>query len=128
MSVRLHLRTAGNALLRSLPVAWRRMLLKGFAEQPELAEACGLQVVPAVFLSPVPFPSEIDAGRLGERRLLPGIDLRTDSALALLKELILRAGDELARFPAQQETAAVPSLRNETYADFDAATLYAMLR
>jgi hypothetical protein len=128
MPLRHLLRRAGNALLSALPTALRRAVLKGFAEQPELAEECGFQVVPTVFYSPVPVPAEISRDRLGERRLLPGIDLRIAPALALCAELTQRFDAELAQIPRQRTTDGLLWLENDVYSGFDAATLYAMLR
>ena len=104
-----------------------RTFLKAFLAHPEFAERAGFHVVPTVFWSPLPNLAEIDRARFDRPRELPAIDLRLDDGLALLGEL-LRFAPETARFPRHREPGCLLWLENGTYADFDAATLYAMLR
>lgn len=125
--MRAALRRLADSCFALVPPVLVRACLKSFAMHPELAGRCGFDVVPRVFYSPVPLPEEIDRARLEQARELPGIDLRVSSALALLAELH-RFAPELAAVPRQRTADCVLWLENGTYADFDAATLYAMLR
>ena len=121
------IRKTFDFLVGCLPVAIVRGLLKSFCNHAEYAERAGFQVYPRVFYSPFPITDEIDRTALRAKRSLPGVEFDVDRALALLKELGRFSG-ELAEIP-RQKTAGVPIwYENGTYADFDTATLYAMLR
>lgn len=128
MTPRAALRHSGNALLGLVPARVARLLLKGFSDRPELAEAAGFTVVPTLFYSPVVQVHEVDRARLLEPRPLPGVDLRLASGLALVGELATAFGPELAAIPRHRTGDQRAWFENGTYADFDAATLYAMLR
>lgn len=121
------LRRVANSCAACVPPYLVRVVLKTFSDRPELAARGGFDVVPRVFYSPIPLPEEIDASKLDQVRYLPGIDLRESAALKLLDELIAFA-PEIARIPRHRSADCLLWLENGTYADFDAATLYAMLR
>lgn len=125
--MRAALRRLGDRCVGLIPPSLLRTFLKAFTAHPEFAERAGFSVMPSVFWSPVPNVAEIDRARFDQRRALPAIDLRLDSALALLDSL-LRFAPETARFPRQRDAGCPLWLENGTYADFDATTLYAMLR
>jgi hypothetical protein len=127
-TVRRQLRDFGNTLLGFMPLSLRRMLLKGFADRPELAESAGHLVLPRRFDTPGPIVEEISRELLKRPRVLPGIDLRTDSALALLASLVEKFAGEIAQIPRERTPECILWMENHTYQDFDTATLYAMLR
>lgn len=114
-------------MVGQVPVAIIRGLLKSFYNYPELAERAGFQVHPRVFYSPLPDPDEVNRATLREKRSLPGVELAAHRSLALLNQLAGFAS-ELAEIPRQKTAGALTWYENGTYADFDAATLYAMLR
>jgi len=121
------LRRLFNACVAAAPVAIIRGFLKAFVVRPDVAERAGFQVYPKVFYSPMPIVEEIDITRLRERRSLPGVALAVNDYLALLRQLTRFAG-ELAQIPRQKKLGEPIWYENGTYADFDTATLYAMLR
>lgn len=121
------LRRFGNSCLALVPPCAIRACLKSFAAHPELSARCGFDVVPRRFYSPIPLPEEIDIHQLALPRHLPGVDLREANALLLLDELI-RFAPEIAEVPRHRSPGCILWMENDTYADFDAATLYAMLR
>ena len=121
------LRQKGDSLVALLPRWFFRAFLKTFKTHPELAEQVGFHVHPRSFDSPLPLMEEIDAAKLAEPRVLPGIDLRVASALTLLGELRLFAG-ELDRFPYDRDGQSPFWFSNKSFTDFDAAVLYSMLR
>ncbi len=128
MSIRKQFRTMGNAALQWMPRNLRRKLLKGFSDQPELAEECGFQVMPRVFYSPAPLLDEIARERLLEERPLPGIDLRLPSALSLVETLARHYSPEIAEIPRERTPGMLMWMENASYQDFDTATLYGVLR
>jgi Methyltransferase domain len=128
MNLRHRARILGNRLLASLPAGFQRMLLKGFSDQPHVAEACGFHILPSTFYSPLPIYSEISKEAFSERRLLPGIDLRINEGLALLERLSAAAASECATLPRSRTEGSLFWHGNGTYEDDDATTLYAMLR
>src|SRR4051812_36483905 len=111
-----------------MPLALRRMLLKGFADRPELAENAGHVVLPLRFDTPGPIVSEISREVLFRARVLPGIDLRVEAALVLLGTLVDKCAGEIAQIPRERTPGCIIWMENHTYQDFDTATLYAMLR
>ncbi len=110
-----------------LPRWFLRMFLKTFKTRPELAEAAGFHVHPRTFDSPLPLMEEIDAAKLAKPRLLPAIDLRVSSALALVEQLQPFVA-ELDSVPYEREPKRPFWFNNASFTDFDAAVLYAMLR
>jgi hypothetical protein len=121
------LRKCFDFVVGRVPVAIIRGLLKSFYNHPEFAERAGFQVHPKVFYSPLPDPMEVNRGALREKRQLPGIELAGERSIDLLRQLACFS-NELAEVPRQKTAGALMWYENGTYADFDAATLYAMLR
>jgi predicted O-methyltransferase YrrM len=95
--------------------------------RPELAEAAGFHVHPCRFDSPLPLMAEIDWQALGRPRLLPGVDFRVPSALALIQSLKSFSA-ELDSIPYEQSSGVQFWFNNGTFSDFDAAGLYTLLR
>jgi hypothetical protein len=122
-----HLREIGNGLVGAIPAPLLRAFFKCFNTHPEIAERAGFYVLPRVFWAPIPNPDEINSAALSLPRALPGIDLRAQAALTLLDELA-KFASEIAKMPAEQTDGAELWLANGTYTDFDAASLYAILR
>src|SRR4051794_23966505 len=81
------LRMFGNSLVGAVPTSLLKMFFKTFESRQELAEAAGFHVLPRRSDSPVMHPEEIDFAALAKPRVLPGVDLRVNSALELLKLL-----------------------------------------
>jgi hypothetical protein len=121
------LRKFGNRLAAGIPTPILRMFMKVFLTRPDLADRAGFHVCPAVFWSPVPDPREINLPRLLERRFLPGVDLRESEALHTLERLVEFA-PEIQRIPRQRTNDCQIWLENDGYNDFDAASLYALIR
>jgi hypothetical protein len=121
------LRDAGNAVVATIPTRALRAFFKCFNTRPEVAEQAGFFVSPRTFWSPIPDPEEVDVAALSQRRILPAVDLREKACLGLLERLIQFA-PEIAEMPAERVPGNDLWLSNETYTDFDAASLYAMLR
>jgi hypothetical protein len=123
--MRHQLRKTFDAVIGAIPTALVKGLLKTFQNHPALAERAGFQVYPRVFYSPFPDPEMIDIQRLREKRLLPGIDIDTAKALALLED-ISRFAEEMGQFPRNPADQSIAWSR--TYPSFDTATLYGMIR
>jgi hypothetical protein len=121
------LRSAGDAMMAMVPTPLLRTFLKTFNARPELAEAAGFHVHPRRFYSPLPLMEEIDKSKLNTPRLVPAIDLRIPSALSLMEQ-IARWVPELDSVPYEHDDKSPFWFSNLTFEDFDAATLYAMLR
>jgi len=105
-------------------------LLRGFLRilhvRPEVTDRVGYQVYPQVFYNPFPEPSQVDTARLLQKRTLPGVHFNSQMTDSLLPELTRYAG-EIAEF-VQNRPAHLVRAWDLTYAGFDIATLYAMLR
>jgi hypothetical protein len=121
------LRSAGDAVMAKVPTPMLRVFLKTFNARPELAEAAGFHVHPRRYDSPLPLMEEIEAAKLNQPRLLPAIDLRISPALELLKQIRPWVA-ELDSVPYERDGKSPFWFNNLTFTDFDAATLYAMLR
>jgi hypothetical protein len=124
------LRTFGNSLVGAVPTSLLRMFFKTFESRQELAEAAGFHVLPRRPDSPVMHIEEIDFAALAKPRALPGIDLRVDSALELLKKLKPFAA-ELDVIPYESSSNAPFWFTPEflvSFPDYDTAVLYSMLR
>jgi len=120
-------RQRGDALVALLPTWALRAFFKTFATRPELAETAGFHVHPRNFDSPLPLMEELDRDALAKPRLLPAIDLRVPSALALMERLRPFA-TELDQIPYERDGSSPFWFNNLTFTDFDAAVLYGMLR
>jgi hypothetical protein len=121
------LRSKGDSAVAHLPRWLLRNFLKSFNARPEVAEAVGFHVHPHRFDSPLPLMEEIDKAKHAEPRLLPAIDLRASSALALLPKLQPYIS-ELDGVPYKSDGQASFWFENGSFSDFDAAVLYGMLR
>jgi hypothetical protein len=124
------LRTFGNSLVGAVPTSLLKMFFKTFESRQELAEAAGFHVLPRRSDSPVMHPEEIDFAALAKPRSLPGVDLRVNSALDLLK-LLKPFAAELDAIPYEPSSSAPFWFTPEfltSFPDYDTAVLYSMLR
>jgi hypothetical protein len=123
-------RMFGNSLVGAVPPSLLKMFFKTFESRQELAEAAGFHVLPRRSDSPVMHLEEIDFAALAKPRALPGVDLRVNSALELLKVLKPFAA-ELDVIPYENSSSAPFWFTPEflaSFPDYDAAVLYSMLR
>jgi predicted O-methyltransferase YrrM len=126
-SVRSHLMRALNASLGVLPQKASRMLFETLAARQDIAESAGYHVYPRTYFSPLVLRHELDIPALQHRRRLPGIEFNEASALALIDKL----GEftkELADVPYDRSPDEPFWFSNGWFSDFDAASLYAVLR
>jgi len=103
-----------------------RGLLRLLHVRPELTDRVGYQVYPQVFYNPFPEPAQIDAARLAEKRDLPGVRFNTEATDGFLRDLARYSG-EVSEFIRNRPANLIKNWDN-TYAGYDLATLYGMLR
>jgi hypothetical protein len=101
--------------------------VRGYRLLRRAAERAGFQVVLKTFYSPIPELDKLPPGWFERVSDLPGIDLRLDRQLELLRE---RLGAPMAEFrpPAKAPTADAYGSDNPSYSLLDASVLYAMVR
>lgn len=100
-------------------------LLKSYANQPELTLRSAFRCFPQVFYSPLVDPGEIDLGKLGAKRALPGITINMEEVSAWVDKISGYA-PEFKWAPRDPVSGAVPW--SETYTTMDSAFLYCLLR
>jgi len=125
--MKLIVRKLTNFLLRLLPKAVTRHLLKSIWYQPRFQDALRMHVQPYRYDSAIPTRFDVDVERLKQKRNLPGISWNEQEFLAVLRALTLYGG-ELADIPTERTGDSEFWFRNGVYGDGDAATLYAMIR
>ncbi len=110
-----------------IPTWLLRGFLKSFDYRQDLVEAAGYNTIERTFYSPIPPAEQIDWARIRAPRDLPGIDLNYAGAAATLARLapITR---ELESWPARKTEGQPYWFENGSFTDFDAATLYTLLR
>ena len=121
------LRTTGYRAVEHAPHRALHWFLQALQTRPELAEAVGYQVYPRSYTSPLPLKEETDLAALQRKRFLPGIELNQQHALALVDRIAPYVG-ELASTPYERRDGEPFWFANSWFNDFDAATLYALLR
>lgn len=126
-AVRLYGRRFANAGVRLLPKPLVRHILKSFWQQPGLQDDLRFHVEPYRYESAAPTGLDVDRERLQRRRHLPGIEFPEARFLALLQALEPYAA-EFAGTPVQETPGSQFWLHNGGFEDFDAITLYGMIR
>ena len=121
------IRQAMNFAARLIPRPLVRHYLKSLWYQPRLQDSLRYHVQPYRFESVIPTRFDVDRARLKQRRNLPGIQLNERSALEFLAKLKPYAR-EITSFPLEKKTGASFWLNNYGYGDFDAVTLYCIVR
>jgi Methyltransferase domain len=116
-----------HAIVGAIPQGFIRVLLETLEARRDIPEAAGFHVYPRAYYSPLLLQEEIDLTVLDRRRLLPGIKLNEQRALALI-EKVSSYGAELDTFPYESDGRSPFWFGNDWFNDFDAATLYALLR
>ena len=116
-----------NLAARLMPRPLVRHYLKSLWYQPRLQDALQYHVQPYRFESVIPTRFDVDVARLNQRRNLPGIQLNEKSALEFLVKLKPYAR-EMAAFPLEKTPGTSFWLNNFGYGDFDAVTLYSIVR
>jgi len=122
-----HARTLKHAIVGAIPQGIIRMLLETLETRQDIPEATGFHVYPRAYYSPLLLKEEIDLTVLDRRRLLPGINLNEQGALALI-EKVSGYGSELDAIPYEADGQSPFWFANDWFNDFDAASLYALLR
>lgn len=114
-----------DRLVCLLPLYFRRLLLKSFANHPASTLEAGFRVFPQVFYSPLVDPREIDVQALRNKRFLPGISIDESRVLGLVQELSQYSA-ELDQFP--RDASGKHFVWSETYPSVDTAALYCLVR
>jgi hypothetical protein len=127
LSTRHRLRLLTTAIVAKIPRSAIRIFLRSFEWRRDVSEAAGYDVIPRVFWSPVPRGDEIDFEKLSQRRVLPGIELNEQAGLELVEKLGIYA-KELEDIPYEGSPGAPFWFDNASFTDFDAFSLYALLR
>lgn len=125
--LRYRLRLFAVWLTARIPTALLRAFFKSFDLRQEPAEAAGYNVIRREFYSPIPEIETIDWSRVRAPRHLPGIELNVAGAVASLPRLASFAR-ELDDVPYKRASEAPFWFHNQSFTDFDAAALYAVLR
>jgi hypothetical protein len=116
-----------RALTGLMPRRVLRALLASIEARPDRAAAAGYHVYPRTYTSPLLLKEEVDVVQLSQRRRLPAVNIDENRALRLIETLrpYVPELDDVA----VNAVAGEPFwLRNGWYTDFDAASLYALLR
>ena len=116
-----------NFVARSIPVPIVRQFLKSIWQQPHLQDSLHFHVQPYRYESTIPTRFDTDVGRLSQRRNLPGVDLDVARCLNFVSELKPFA-EEIISFPIEKKPGTDFWFRNYGYEDFDAVTLYSIIR
>jgi hypothetical protein len=114
-------------LLGLAPGRFIRMFLEALEARQEIPEAAGYHVYPRAYYSPLLLKEEIDLTVLDRRRVLPGITFNEQRALGWLVGLRPYV-TELESLPYEQDGTSPFWFANKWFNDFDAASLYAVLR
>jgi len=104
-----------------------RLVLETLQTRHDLAESAGYHVYPRSYLSPLLLREETDLTLLQHRRQLPGIELNEERAVALVGKLAAYSA-ELDAIPYNRVAGEPFWFANGWFTDFDAASLYALLR
>ncbi len=120
-------RALKNVIVGVIPPAVIRVLLETLETRQEIPEAAGYHVYPRTYYSPLLLKEEIDLTILERRRRLPGIRLNEQGAQDLIGK-ISPYGAELESVPYESDGTAPFWFANDWFNDFDAASLYALLR
>jgi len=121
------LRLMVNGVVGLAPQKVLRVLFETLETRLDLAESAGYHVYPRAYFSPLPLREEVDLTLLQYRRRLPGIKLDDARALAFM-ETLGRYPSELESVPYERVAGEAFWFGNGWFTDFDAASLYALLR
>jgi Methyltransferase domain len=127
LTLRHRLRLLTNALVARIPRPAIRIFLRSFEWRRDISESIGYDVIPRRFGSPVASKVEIDFEKLSQRRNLPGIELNERAGLELVQKLVAYT-QEVEDIPYEDSPGAPFWFDNASFTDFDAFTLYALLR
>jgi predicted O-methyltransferase YrrM len=116
-----------HAVVGAIPPRVVRILLETLETRQDISEAAGFHVYPRTYYSPLLLKEEIDLTVLEQRRRLPGVSLNEQAAVALV-ETLSSYGSELDTLPYESNGKAPYWFANDWYNDFDAASLYALIR
>ncbi len=116
-----------QTIVSAIPRRIVRVLLETLEAHQEVPEAAGFHVYPRTYYSPLLLKEELDLTVLEQRRQLPGVRLNERAAVALL-ETMSSYGPELDALPYESDGKSPYWFANDWYNDFDAASLYALLR
>lgn len=92
------------------------------------AEQKGIHILPVHYYSPVPDTTKLPNELWAHPRAPLGFDLRVEPALAWLKQLSQKYGQEYNAFPKECTDPRNYYLNNSAFASGDAEVLYAILR
>jgi hypothetical protein len=92
------------------------------------AEQKGIHILPVHYYSPIPDTRQLPKQLWAHLRVPLGFDLRVDPALAWLKQLNQRYGQEYNTFPKETADLHQYHLNNSAFPSGDAETLFAILR
>ena len=126
-NLKLGLRRATTAALNLVPAPFVRYLLKSYYYEPRLQNRIRYHIQPFRFDTPIPDVSEIDRDQLPRKRHLSGIPSTSSGYHALLDRLQPYAA-EIHGLPQMDDGKSQFWFRNGGYEDFDAVTLYSMIR
>lgn len=121
------LRSIGYWAVEHTPRKFSQTLLHSLSTKHEVAEILGYHVYPRSYCSPLLLREETDLTALQHRRLLPGITLNEQNALAFIETLTPYAA-ELESVAYDRRDGEAFWFANGWFNDFDAACLYALLR
>lgn len=124
---KLWLRNLTNTTVRLFPSAGVRYVLKSYFYQPQLQDRIQYHVQPYRFDSPIPHKYELEVEKLKLKRPLPGFPADLSCFRGLLQKFGPYAA-EISSFPVEKDAKSEFWFHNGAYEDFDAVTLYSMLR
>ncbi len=106
------------------------LLRRAVAIPFETWERHGWHLTPNHFYSPIPDTRALPDALWRRESALPGIDMRDEEQLALLREVVDRFGDELNGLPRSQAGAAAGEyfVDNSAFESVDGELYYAMIR
>ena len=122
-------RTRGlkNVIVGAIPQNYVRKLLETLETRQDILEAAGFHVYPRTYFSPLLLKEEVDLTVLDRPRNLPGVRVDEQGALALIREMSSYRA-ELDAIPYEPDGHSPFWFGNGWFNDFDAASLYALLR
>ncbi len=118
------LRKLFDRLFAKLPQALHKIILKSYANMPQLTLRSNFRCYPQVFYSPLVNPSEIKTNLLDKKRELPGITFSLELIFRFIEKL-RNYSTELNWMSRNQEGQVT---WHETYTTFDSSILYCALR
>jgi len=102
-------------------------VFKSYYQQPRLLDSLGFHVEPYRYDSAIPTSLDVDRAKLRQRRNLPGI-IFDEKVFFQWLERLQPFAEEFAEVPPDYTEGAPFWRHNGGFEDFDAVTLYAMIR